>query len=156
MSARRITRIVAIAVVASVAALTPAPSIEVHFGIGGTEKRRSPCDEGVLGVLGAAGEWCTITVSNLRRLPVDSKVLYSQALGIPAGLLDSNVVLDAGGGNRAVGRCTLDLATGLGLCTFSDGTGQLAGFQARVESRAGDGIVCDFDHTSSFTPSADR
>ena len=39
---------------------------------------------------GAAGSWCTITVSNIGRLPVGSKVLYSQAAGVPAGLLNSN------------------------------------------------------------------
>lgn len=101
---------------------------------------------------GNAGDWCTVTVSNIRRLiPVHSKVLYSQAMGVPAGLLDSNVVLDAGNGSRAVGRCTLDLATGLGLCTFSDGTGELAGFQARVDVTCpGDGIVCDLDGTYSL------
>jgi len=82
---------------------------------------------------GAAGAFCTITSSNIAAIPVGSKVLYSQAAGIPANLLDSNVVLDAGNGNRAVGRCTLDLTTGLGLCTFSDGTGRLAGFQARID-----------------------
>jgi hypothetical protein len=37
-----------------------------------------------------------------------SKVVYTQPSGIPAGVLDSNVVLDAGDGSR-VGRCTLDL-----------------------------------------------
>jgi len=105
---------------------------------------------------GAAGDWCTVTVSNLRRLPVGSRILYSQAMGVPAGLLDSNVVLDAGDGNRAVGRCTLDLATGLGLCTFSDGTGQLAGFQARLDVTCpGDGIVCDLDGTYSFNRDRD-
>ena len=99
---------------------------------------------------GTAGSWCTITVSNVRRLPVGSKVLYSQAVGVPAGLLDSNVVLDAGDGNRAVGRCTLDLATGLGLCTFSDGTGQLAGFQARIDVTCPGGPDCDWDGRYSF------
>jgi hypothetical protein len=103
---------------------------------------------------GAAGDWCTVTVSNVRRIPVDSKVLYSQAAGVPAGLLDSNVVLDAGNGDRAVGRCTLDGATGLGLCTFSDGIGRLAGFQARVDvtcpSRDGRAEDCDWDGTYSF------
>jgi hypothetical protein len=82
---------------------------------------------------GAAGAFCTITSSNIAAIPVGSKVLYSQAAGVPANLLDSNVVLDAGNGNRAVGRCSLDLTTGLGLCTFSDGTGRLAGFQARID-----------------------
>jgi len=81
---------------------------------------------------GGAGSFCTITSSNTRKIPVGTRVYYDQAAGIPAGMLDSNVVLDAGNGNRAVGRCTLDFATSLGLCTFSDGIGTLAGFHARV------------------------
>jgi hypothetical protein len=85
---------------------------------------------------GAAGEFCTITSSNLARIKVGSRVYYDQQAGIPPGMLDSNVVLDAGDGNRAVGRCTLDFATGLGLCTFSDGTGRFAGFNARVQVSA--------------------
>lgn len=108
---------------------------------------------------GNAGDWCTVTVSNVKRLPVGSKVLYSQAAGVPLGLLDSNVVLDAGKGNRAVGRCTLDLATGLGLCTFSDGIGQLAGFEARVDvtcpSRNGHASDCDWDGSYSFNQDRD-
>ena len=87
---------------------------------------------------GAPGSFCTFTSSNLALIPAGARVYYTQALGVPAGLLDSNVVLDAGGGNRALGRCTLDLATVSGLCTFSDGTGYFAGFQARlVTSYAG-------------------
>src|SRR6185503_5352589 len=82
---------------------------------------------------GAAGSFCTITSSNVLGITVGTRVFYDQAAGIPTGLLDSNVVLDAGNGNRAVGRCTLDAATALGLCTFSDGTGTLAGFHARVD-----------------------
>jgi len=82
---------------------------------------------------GLAGSFCTITSSNLPAIEVGSKIFYDQAAGIPKGLLDSNVVLDAGNGDRAIGRCTLDFATGLGLCTFSDGTGQFAGFHARVD-----------------------
>jgi hypothetical protein len=46
-----------------------------------------------------------------------------------------------------VGRCTLDLATGLGLCTFYDGTGQLAGFEARVDVTCSAGPDCDWDGT---------
>ena len=81
----------------------------------------------------AAGSFCTITSSNVRAIGVGSKVFYSQAAGIPEGMLDSNVILDAGNGDRAIGRCTLDATTGLGLCTFSDGTGRFAGFQARID-----------------------
>jgi hypothetical protein len=86
---------------------------------------------------GLAGSFCTVTASNVAAIPVGSKVFYDQSAGIPAGLLDSNIVLDAGNGNRAVGRCTLDLATGLALCLFFDGTGDLAGFHARINGSPG-------------------
>jgi len=100
---------------------------------------------------GTAGSFCTITSSNLNELKVGSTVFYDQAAGIPAGLLDSNVVLDAGDGNRAVGRCTLELATGLGLCTFSDGTGEFAGFNARVRvTPPDDGENWHWEGTYSF------
>jgi hypothetical protein len=82
---------------------------------------------------GAPGSFCTITSSNLAEIKVGSKIFYDQAAGVPTGLLDSAVILDAGDGNRALGRCTLDFGTTLGLCTFSDGTGQFAGFHARVD-----------------------
>lgn len=104
------------------------------------------------GTVGNAGEFCTITSSTLAAIPVGSKVFYDQAAGIPAGLLDSNVVLDAGNGDRAVGRCTLDLTTFLGLCTFSDGTGQFAGFQARVDVSYISGDDFAWDGTYRFSP----
>lgn len=97
---------------------------------------------------GAAGDFCTITSSNIAEMAVGSKVYYDQPAGIPKGLLDSNVVLDAGSGNRAIGRCTLDLTTGLGRCSFSDGTGQFAGFSARVDVDCTSG--CHWDGTYSF------
>lgn len=86
---------------------------------------------------GLAGSSCTIIQSNISAIPVGSKVFYDQAANNPEGLLDSNIVLDAGNGNRAVGRCTLDLATGLALCLFFDGTGELAGFHARINGTPG-------------------
>jgi hypothetical protein len=85
------------------------------------------------GYTGHAGQSCTIKSSNLGEIKAGSTVFYDQDANIPIGLLDSNIVLDAGYGNRAVGRCTLDLATRHGLCTFSDGIGEFAGFQARVD-----------------------
>jgi hypothetical protein len=99
---------------------------------------------------GAPGDYCTITASNIAEIAVGAKVFYDQAAGIPTGLLDSNVVLDAGNSNRAIGRCTLDLTTGLGRCTFSDGTGQFAGFSARVDVDCTSG--CRWDGTYSFNP----
>jgi len=98
-----------------------------------------------------AGSFCTISGSNVPRIPVGSVVTYDQAAGIPAGLLDSNIILDAGGGNRAIGRCTLDLSNGLGLCTFSDGTGRLAGFHARIKvSPPADGLNWHWDGVYGF------
>jgi len=66
------------------------------------------------------------------------------------GELDSNVVLYVGTGDWAVGRCTLDLGTGLGLCTFSDGTGRLTGFQARVDVTYTGGVNYRWDGAYSF------
>jgi hypothetical protein len=110
---------------------------------------------------GAAGDFCTITSSNLAAIKKGSKVFYDQADGIPncskssppcpaSGLLDGNVVLYVGTGDWAVGRCTLDDGTGSGLCTFSDGTGQLAGFQARVNVSYLSGVNYAWDGTYSF------
>lgn len=102
------------------------------------------------------GGHCTIVSSNLPEIPAGSNVYYDQQLGIPTGLLDSNVVLDAGHGDRALGRCTLDLSTGLGLCTFSDGTGQLAGFTARINVSHLSGTLWAWDGTYRFRHERDR
>jgi len=105
---------------------------------------------------GAPGQFCTITSSNLAELPAGARVYYTQPANVPVGLVDSNVVLDAGNGSRAVGRCTLDLSTGLGLCTFSDGTGDLAGFHARVDVSWLGGYDWLWSGTYGFTPGVGR
>ena len=99
---------------------------------------------------GNPGDFCTITSSNLPQLPVGSRVYYTQAAGIPNGVLDSNVALDAGDGNRAVGRCTLPFYSLVGVCTFEDGIGLFAGFSARVvvDCRSG----CHWDGTYAYRP----
>jgi hypothetical protein len=81
---------------------------------------------------GAAGDHCTIATSDVTVLPPGTTVYYNQAFGIPAGNLDSNVMLYVSSGDWAVGRCTVEGATGHGLCTVSDGVGPLAGFSARI------------------------
>jgi hypothetical protein len=90
-------------------------------------------DKECSGYQGQPGQFCTITSSSLSEITPGSRVVYTQPANIPVNMLDSNVLLDAGDANRAIGRCTLDFATGRGLCTFSDGTGRFAGFHARVE-----------------------
>lgn len=99
---------------------------------------------------GAAGDFCTITSSDLAAIAVGSKVIYDQAANFAAGFVDTDVVLDAGAGNRAVGHCTLDLGTGFGLCTFSDGTGQFTGFHARVDVSPFPDSVWHWDGTYSY------
>jgi hypothetical protein len=82
---------------------------------------------------GGPGAFCTITYSNLAAIPKGSKIYYDQAGDTVPGVFDSEIVLDARNGNRAVGRCTLDGLTAVGICTISDGIGELAGFHARVD-----------------------
>ena len=82
---------------------------------------------------GAAGSTCTATSSNFAEMPVGTVAYHIQPANIVAGLLDTNVVYDAGNGNRAIGHCTTDLVALTGLCRFTDGTGQLAGFEARFD-----------------------
>ena len=80
---------------------------------------------------GAAGEYCTITSSTLKAIPVGSKVIYEHALTYP--ILDTDVTLDPPGrGDVAFGHVHLDLLTGLGVATFTGGTGKLTGFAATV------------------------
>lgn len=98
----------------------------------------------------APGSFCTITSSDFTVIPHGSKVYYLQSPIAPIGLLDSNIVLDASQGNRAVGRCTLDLVSHAGLCTFSDGIGKLAGFQARVDVSAPSADLVKFDWRGTY------
>jgi len=102
---------------------------------------------------GAAGDHCTVATSNITELPSGTTVYYDQAFGIPAGNLDSNIMIYVSSGNWAVGRCTVEGATGHGLCTVTDGVGPLAGFRAHIN------VVIDattqityWDGTYSFDP----
>jgi hypothetical protein len=104
---------------------------------------------------GLAGSFCTITSSNVKAIEVGSRVVYAQALG--AATLDSDVVLDTPGpgNNKAHGHCALDLATGLGLCTFDGGTGKFNGFTATAHvspPTAADPENWHWEGTYSFSP----
>ena len=145
---RRLTCVATL--VAAVALLSQVSPLMAHDE-GGNRPRRLHVKKSCSEYFGNAGEFCTITSSNLGRIRVHSTVTYDQAAGIPAFGLDSNVVLDAGNGDRAMGRCTLDFGTLKGLCTFSDGTGRLAGFHARVEVSNVGGTDWAWDGTSAST-----
>ena len=83
---------------------------------------------------GKAGQFCTITSSNVKAIPVGSRIFYLQAAG-PASL-DSDIVLVVGPGNYALGHVTLDFATGTGEVRFSGGTKQFTSFRAKVDVSA--------------------
>lgn len=109
---------------------------------------------------GNPGSYCMITDSSLPEIKNGSKLYYDQPAATVAGLLegglDSNVVLYVDTGDWAVGRCTLDGITNVGLCTFSDGTGEFAGFRARVNVSSTDGLNYTLEGTYSFSGESHR
>ena len=108
------------------------------------------------GYNGEAGSFCTITASNVQAIEVGSTILYLDppALLTPAG---TDIVLDTPGpgNNKAFGHCALDPATGLGLCTFSGGTGKFTTFSATAHvtpPTMQDPVNWHWDGTYSFVP----
>ena len=97
---------------------------------------------------GLAGDFCTITSSNLEEIEVGSKVVYAEAAG--EGSLDTDIVLDAGSGNTAAGHVELDLAAGKGVATFSGGTGTFTGLQAHADVSADPEGLWHWEGTYSF------
>jgi len=136
---------------------TPTSPSAMPSGLGASSLAAAP-RSGELHVLkecneytGAAGSFCTIASSNVKAIEVGSKVFYASAAG--AATLDSDIIVDVPGpgNNKAFGHCTLDLATGLGLCTFSGGTGKFIGFEARANiAPPSDGVNWHWDGTYSF------
>ena len=102
------------------------------------------------GFTGVVGASCTFRSSNVKEIKVGSKIFYFQVAGKTA--IDSDIVVYAGPGTVAAGHCLLRFATGVGLCTISDGTGKLAGFNARVRVTADSSIpkLWHLDGTYSF------
>jgi hypothetical protein len=108
-----------------------------------------------LAYTGQAGDSCTIASSDLKEIEAGSRVVYAQAANFTTLLLDSDVVLDppGSGNNKAFGHCHLNLATGLGRCTFSGGTGKFMHFDASFDvSAPTDGVNWHWDGTYSFSP----
>ena len=102
------------------------------------------------GATGLAGGFCTFRSSNVKAITVGSKIFYLQAAGKTA--LDSDIAIFVKRGTVATGHCLLRFATGVGLCTVSNGTGTLAGFHARVRVTADSSIpkLWHWDGTYGF------
>jgi hypothetical protein len=101
---------------------------------------------------GHAGDFCTITSSSLEEIEAGSRVVYaSDAVGTS---LDTDVRLDlpGQGNNAAFGHCTLSLATGVGVCNFSGGTGKFTWLHASVAVSPLGGPDFAWDGTYSFSP----
>ena len=129
----------------------PAPASTVSFPRSGALHATKNCLE----YTGLAGGFCSITSSNLDQIEVGSKVIY--AVIRDATELDSDVILDlpGPGNNTAFGHCHLVFATGVGLCTFSGGTGKFTHFEASaIVSRIGLPAERNWawDGTYSFSP----
>jgi hypothetical protein len=103
------------------------------------------------GFTGLVGAYCTIRSSNVKALKVGSKIFYVQEAGKTA--LDSDTIIYVERGSVATGHCFLRHATGVGLCTISDGTGTLAGFRFRVRVAADTSVpgLYHWDGTYSFS-----
>ena len=99
---------------------------------------------------GRAGDYCTITSSNLKAIEVGSRITYASAAVWPN--LDTDIVLDppGPGNNRAFGHCTLNLVTGIGVCTLSGGTGKFTWLQASVAVSYVGGPTFAWDGTYSY------
>jgi hypothetical protein len=103
---------------------------------------------------GAAGDFCTITTSNLKAIKAESRVVYASAIGDPTpGFLDSDLVLDGPGNNNAYGHVVLDVSTFTGVVTFSGGTGVFRHFHAGPLAVACAALPdCTWDGPYSFDP----
>ena len=103
---------------------------------------------------GHAGDICTITSSNVDAIEAGSTIVYAQDANFSTLTLDSDVVLDLPGpGNNTVsGHCRVNLVTGVGLCTFSGGTGKCRHFTGSVHVSYLGGPSYAWDGTYSFDP----
>ena len=83
-----------------------------------------------------AGDFCTITSSNLKEIEKGSRITYLSAAS-PEYYLETDVVLDppGPGNNVAYGHCSVDLTAidGTKGCVFSGGTGKFKWFHAEVK-----------------------
>ena len=103
-----------------------------EFARSGTLRVTKECSDYHFG----AGDFCTITSSNLKEIEKGSRITYLSAAS-PAYYLETDVVLDppGPGNNVAYGHCSVDLTAinGTKGCVFSGGTGKFNWFHAEVK-----------------------
>lgn len=105
---------------------------------------------------GLAGEFCTITSSNIPAIKPGMRVFYASAADFFTLSLDSDLVLDGPGGNDAFGHVVLDLTDFTGVVTLSGGTGRFSHFHAGPLAVACPEFpACSWDGTYGFAPPGD-
>ena len=87
---------------------------------------------------GTTPSYCVVSSSEFRAIPVGSKVWYLGPILQDTLFLSSNVLLDTGHGSTATGYCINQARPdgdprSTGMCSFWEGTGDLAGFHAVVD-----------------------
>ena len=146
MHSKRSLLVVAAAIL-SLAALAPAVAASPRSGDVHITKECSA-------YAGQAGGYCTITSSNIKAIPVGSRVIYLEALAAPYTVLNTDIVLDppGPGNNKAFGHVLLDLSTRKGVVTFSGGTGKSTWFHASVDVLYLGGFDWAWEGTYDFGP----
>jgi hypothetical protein len=94
-----------------------------------------------------AGDFCTITSSNIPQIKPGMRVVYLEAADQNG--LDSDIVLSRGHGSAASGHVVLNATTS--RVTLSGGTGAFAGLQADVDVSVDEHGVWYWDGTYSFS-----
>ena len=102
---------------------------------------------------GQAGQFCTITSSNIPWIRAGMRVVYADAanFGTTPPMLDTDVVLSAGRGSAAYGHVTLNIATAQGTVVFDGGTGAFAKFQGSANVTVDADGVWHWDGAYSFS-----
>lgn len=121
-----------VVVAGTIVALTAALTISVPSVLASTRHTLTIVKDCSATMTGKAGEYCTITSSNVPAIPKGTRVVYSGPVLGSAVFLSSNVTIQVSAANTATGYCMVDLHTGVGMCTFWKGTGTLAGFHAVI------------------------
>ena len=99
-----------------------------------------------------AGEWCTITSSNLKEIPVGTRVYYLSDASTTGA--DTDIILDppGPGNNTASGHVVLSFTTLTGQVTLDGGTGKFSGIHASAVVTHGVGVNWAWDGTYSYSP----
>jgi hypothetical protein len=101
----------------------------------------------------AAGDFCTITSSNINAIRPGMRVVYTSAADLTHGVLNSDLVIDGRGHNTAFGHVVLDLSTLSGVVTLSGGTGRFTHLHAGPITVACPAFPdCSWDGPYSFSP----